>query len=82
MLSFNDYITEQRESKQLDDKMSSLGYGRPKVGTEGHITFTNREDPNDQFLVDVPGKEWHHMTKGVVDQKGSMTDDSLDKYVS
>jgi hypothetical protein len=82
MLSYNEYITEQTSRKVLDTMMANHGYGRPAVGADGHITYTNKEDSNDQMLIDVPGGEWHSMTKGKVSQKGSLKDGSLEKYLT
>lgn len=82
MLSFNDFIAEQTNRKELDARMADHGYSRPAVGADGHITYTNKEDQEDQMLMDLPGKEWHHMIKGKVTEKGSMTDDSLEKYLT
>ena len=81
MLSFSHFLTEQSR-KTLDIMMANYGYGRPAVGAEGHITYTNKEDGNDQMLMDLPGEEWHHMVKGKVTQKGSLKDGSLEKYLS
>jgi hypothetical protein len=34
------------------------------------------------MLIDVPGAEWHHMVKGVINKIGDMKDDSLEKYLA
>lgn len=71
---------EKRESKSVDAIMASHGYGAPQRGAKGHITFTKEKNPDDQMLVDVPGGEWHHMTKGVINKIGHLNDGSLDEY--
>ena len=71
-----------RESKGVDDRMKAHGYGDPQPGADGHITFTSKTNPADQMLIDVPGGEWHHMTKGVINKVGDLTGDSLESYFS
>ena len=71
----------ERESKAVDERMKSHGYGNPQPGADGHITFTKETDDNDQMLIDVPGGEWHHMTKGVINKVGQLDDDSLETYL-
>ena len=73
--------TSQRESSQVDGRMKKHGYGNPQPGAGGHVTFTRQSHPNDQMLVDVPGNEWHHMIKGVINQIGDLKDDSLETYL-
>lgn len=80
MLTYSEYIKEEASRKVLDTMMANYGYGRPAVGAEGHITYTSKEDKSDQMLIDLPGNEWHHMVHGKVTSKGSMKDDSLEKY--
>jgi len=82
MLSFNQFLVEENSRKVLDILMSNYGYGRPAVGADGHITYTSKEDSTDQYLMDLPGKEWHHMSKGKVTIKGSLEDNSLEKHLS
>ena len=69
MLSFNQFINEQNSRKMMDQVMADHGYGRPAVGADGHITYTNKEDKADQMLIDLPGGEWHQMIKGKVTKK-------------
>lgn len=71
-----------RESKDVDARMKKHGYGNPQPGVEGHITFTKTTNVSDQILLDIPGGEWHHMTKGVINKIGQMDDDSLEAYLS
>ena len=75
-------LNETRESKDVDTRMKKHGYGNPQPGVEGHITFTKTTNSSDQMLLDIPGGEWHHMTKGVINKIGQMDDDSLEKYLS
>ena len=72
----------KRESKEVDDRLKKRGYGNPQPGAEGHITFTKQTDDDDQILIDVPGGEWHHMTKGVINKIGPMDNDSLETYLA
>lgn len=71
---------ETQLSKSVVSRMKEYGYGNPEPGAHGHTTFTNENDPSDQMLVDVPGGEWHHMVKGVVNVIGHMDDGSLEKF--
>ena len=57
--------------------MTYYGYQGPEIGADGHKTFTNRMNSNDQFLIDLPGNEWHKMEKGVVKIVGKLNDESL-----
>ena len=77
MISYKEYlgISEQIESKSVVKLLKDNGYGKRAVGAEDHVTYTNLSDTTDQFLIDVGGKEWHHMIKGKVIQKGSTKDD-------
>jgi hypothetical protein len=60
--------------------MKKHGYGDPQPGADGHITFTKTTNPSDQMLIDVPGGEWHHMVKGVINKVGKLSGDSLEAY--
>lgn len=71
----------ERESSAVDSRMKKHGYGSPQPGAEGHITFTNVKNELDQILIDVPGGEWHHMTKGVINKIGGLKDESLEQYL-
>ena len=42
MLSYSHFLTEQSR-KTLDIMMTNYGYGRPAVGAEGHISYTNKD---------------------------------------
>jgi len=70
------------ESPTLDDRMKAHGYGNPQKGVDGHVTFTSRSNANNQMLVDVPGDEWHHMVKGVINKVGKLEGPSLEKYLN
>jgi len=82
MYSFNNFINEQANRKELDALMANHGYGRPAVGAEGHVTYTNKEDESDQVLIDLSGKEWYSMVNGKVVQKGPIDDGSLEKFLT
>lgn len=74
--------SKKRESPEVDAQMQKHGYGSPQPGDDGHITFTNKKDEFNQILIDVPGGEWHHMTKGVIIKVGELKDDSLEQYLN
>ena len=74
MKTFMNFLKEDH----FDAVLKQHGYENPQKGDDGHITYT--KNPADQMLIDVPGKEWHHMVKGVVKIVGSIKDDSLPEY--
>jgi hypothetical protein len=79
--SITNLLEDDGSPKEMNVRMKKFGYSGPQQGTHGHTTFTKENDPADQMLVDVPGGEWHHMTKGVVNHIGKMDDDSLEQYL-
>lgn len=74
-------LVEETKKSVIDDRMKQHGYGDPQPGADGHITFTNTKDANDQMLIDIPGGEWHHMTKGVINKVGDLDNSSLEDYL-
>lgn len=75
-------LSEQKDPDDMDTRLADHGYEIPQQGTGGHITYTSRNNSEEQMLIDVPGGEWHHMTKGVVNKIGKMNDGSLEDYLS
>jgi hypothetical protein len=61
----------RKEDEGLTKQMKAKGYSGPKVGDDRHLTFTKKNDKNNQVLVDIPGKEWHAMKDGIVTKVGS-----------
>jgi hypothetical protein len=75
MKTFSAFLLEN-----YDAVLKQHGYENPQKGDDGHITYS--KNPADQILIDVPGKEWHHMVKGVVKIVGNIKDDSLERFLA
>jgi hypothetical protein len=75
------FIQFNEDFDTLSVRLASHGYRDHVQGTGGHVTFTRDGRPEDQMLIDVPGKEWHHMVSGVVNKIGSTHDLSLEQYL-
>jgi hypothetical protein len=88
MLSFSDHLTEQKELETISKPLKELGYSKPYKGAHGHVSYISTDDPNEMVLIDVPGKEWHYLTRVnssapfVVRKIDKIGDDSLVKYLS
>jgi hypothetical protein len=74
--------SKKHESPEVDAILKNHGYSSPQPGDDGHTTFTNKKDEFNQILIDVPGGEWHHMTKGVITKVGELKGDSLEQYLN
>jgi len=58
--------------------LTQNGYTKDPVPTvDTHETWTNKSDKN-QVLIDVAGKEWHHMINGDIDAVGDLDQNGLE----
>lgn len=69
-------------SESKTPRFQEYGYHRqtdPVI--DGHISYL-RAAGDETILVDVPAKEWHYMSNGVVKTVGSTENGSLNKFLS
>jgi hypothetical protein len=60
------------------------GYQGPFKGADHHVTFKKDDDmsgSHPEFLIDLPGNEWHFMLKDIVVVVGKMDNTSLKDFL-